>query len=337
MDRAPSFLRRLSLAFLAVALLSPDASAQPAPRGRGGLWGDWDVKIRFGEREMESILSFSREPGGEWKGYWISLFGMSELKDLKFGDGKLSFVQEFRGRDGETVRSTFAGTVEEGKLSGTISGPMGETEVEGARAPMPSRISGIYELKMRRGEREFTSTLVVKGRAGGELAAEMKSERVEHAVSDVKSERGSLSFKVRSTMGDREWESTFEGKVEGDALTGTLKSERGEVAVQGTRAGGPAIGTWVLDVSSDRGAGKQRLRVNPDLSAVYGATRVERVTLDGDKLGFKIVREFGDRKFEMTFQATIADGKLTGEVATAMGTQKVSGTKVVRPPRERRV
>lgn len=337
MDRALSFLWSLSFAVSTLVLFSGDLTAQPAPRGRGGLWGDWDVKIRFGEREMESILSFSREPGGAWKGSWISLFGMSELKDLKFEDGKLSFVQEFRGRDGETVRSTFAGTVEEGKLSGTISGPMGETKVEGTRAPMPSRISGTYELKMRRGEREYTSTLVVKGRAGGELTAEMKSERAEHAVSDVKSERGALGFKVRTKMGDREWESTFEGKVEGDALTGTLKSERGEVAVQGTRVGGPAIGTWILDLSSDRGERKQRLRVHPDLSALYGATPVEKVTLDGDKLGFKIVREFGDRKFEMTFQATIADGKLTGEVTTSMGTQKVSGTKVVRPPRERRV
>ncbi len=262
---------------------------------------------------------------------------MVELKDVKFEEGKLSFVQEFRGREGEAITSKFAGAIEDGKLSGVLSGPMGETKIEGVRSPRPPRASGIYELKMKRGDREFTSTLTIKGGGSGELAAELKSERAEHQLSDVRFERGALSFKAHTKMGDREWDSTFEGKLEGDRLTGVLKGERGELPVEGTRVGGPAIGTWVLDLSTERGERKQRLRVNPDLSALYGATPVEKVTVEGDKLSFKIVRKFGDRTFEVTFEGTVSDSKLTGQVTTAMGTQKVTGTKEARTGLRRRV
>lgn len=328
--RSRSFSRGV-VPFLVCVLLSPVLSAQPAERGRAGPWGDWTVKTEFGGRQMESILSFSRQQGGAWTGYWITGFGMLELKDVKFEDGKLSFVQEFRNPEGQTVTSKFTGAIEEGKLSGTLSGPMGETKIEGTRSPRPSRASGIYELKMRRGDREFTSKLIIKGNERGELSAELKSERVEHKISEVKFERGALTFKTHSKMGEREWDSTFEGKLEGDALTGVLKSERGELPVQGTRVGAAAIGTWILDISTERGDRKQRLRVNPDLSALYGSTPVENVTLEGDKLSFKIVRKFGDRTFELNFEGTLSDSKLTGQVTTPMGTQKVTGTKVPRP------
>ncbi len=67
------------------------------------------------------------------------------------------------------------------------------------------------------------------------------------------------------------------------------------------------------------------------------ATPVEKVTVEGDKLSFKIVRKFGDRTFEVTFEGTVSDSKLTGQVTTAMGTQKVTGTKEARTGLRRRV
>src|SRR4030042_1849734 len=54
-------------AFLKVTLcscliLATAAFAQPS--GRGGLYGDWPIKVQFGERQMDSILSFSRDRRG---------------------------------------------------------------------------------------------------------------------------------------------------------------------------------------------------------------------------------------------------------------------------------
>ena len=132
---------RFVLFCLAVALVvvCTDVSAQAGARRRGGIWGDWLVKIQFNEREMESILSFSRDADRNLTGQWISLWGMNELKDVTFENGQLSFTQVFQGRDGQTMTSKFTGTVTEGRLSGTVSSDRGEMKVAGERRPRMPR------------------------------------------------------------------------------------------------------------------------------------------------------------------------------------------------------
>jgi hypothetical protein len=129
---------------------------------------------------------------------------------------------------------------------------------------------------------------------------------------------------------------TFEGTVQRDnTLSGMIKSERGEIEVAGKLIGGTLIGTWNLEVESERGPRKQRLRVNPDMSGRYGAIAVKKIELDGEKVSFKIVLEFGDRKFEMNFAGKIEDSKLIGEMTSDRGSQKITGTKVIRTFRRR--
>ncbi|MHC4949829.1 MAG: hypothetical protein ACYTEU_02410 [Planctomycetota bacterium] len=183
---------------------------------------------------------------------------------------------------------------------------------------------------MKMGDREFTSTLAVTADNDGKLSAKWQSERGEHEVTDVKYERRTLTFKRNSKMGDRQWESTFEGTVQGNVLTGVFKSERGEIVAEGKRIGGALIGNWNLEVTSERGSRQQRLKVNPDMSGMYGATPIEKINLEDSQVSFKIVLEFGDRKFEMDFAGKLEDSKLTGELTTSRGTQKITGTKVVR-------
>jgi hypothetical protein len=321
---------------LALVLLAADAVAQrPASRGRGP-YGDWKVKIDFNGRQMESILSFSRDSEGNRTGHWISFWGMRELQDLKYEEGQLSFAQTRQNREGQTVTSKFKGTIEEGKLTGTLSSEMGELKVEGARMPRSPRAVGSWEIKFTMGEREITTKLVITADQEGNLKVDWPSERVQHTISRVEYQRGTLSFKTKSKMQDREWESTFEGRIRGDELTGTIKSERGEVEVAGTRVGAPLIGTWNLDIESERGARKQRLRVYPDMSGLYGAIPVKKVEIQDGKVSFKMVLEFGDRTFEMGFEGKLEDSKLTGELTTSRGSRKITGTKVERPRRGRR-
>ena len=71
------------------------------------------------------------------------------------------------------------------------------------------------------------------------------------------------------------------------------------------------------------------------MSALYGSLPVKKVNLEGGKVSFKLVMEFGDRKFESTFEGKIQDSKLTGELTSSRGTRKVTGKKVVRTFRRR--
>ena len=361
------FIGLLVLVLLSSQLFAAEPAAKPAVepaakpatepagrlsrsrRGGGGLYGDWDVKVESSRGQSNSILSFSRGAEGKQTGNWISLWGFGELKDVKFEEGKLSFTRESPGRDGQTRTSKFAGTIKDGKLAGTLTSERGESKVEGKRSGRTPRAVGNWELKLKMGEREFASTLVItaakkeaKATAAGAarveyvLSAEWKSERGEHKVSDVKYERGKLTFKRKSKMGDRQSDSTFEGTISGGTLSGAIKSERGEITVEGKLAGTALIGTWNLEIESERGKRKQRLKVNPDMSGLYGANAVKKVKLEGDKVSFKIVLEFGERKFEMDFAGKLKESKLTGEMTTSRGSQKVTGSKVVRRRGRRR-
>ena len=325
----------LCCSLIVLTMLSVQVWGQPrTSRGRG-LYGDWQVKINYGGGQFDSILSFSRDREGKQTGSWISLMGLSELKDIKYEEGQLSFTWSRRNRDGETSTTSFKGTIKEEKLSGTLSSDRGEYKLEGKRSPRASRAVGSWAMTLKMGEREFTSTLIVKADKEGKLTGQWQGRRSKSEITDVQYERGNLSFKRKSTYQDRERESAFEGTVRGDTLSGVMKSERGEIKVEGKLIGAPVIGTWNLEVTSERGTRKQRLSVNPDMSGLYGAIPIKKVNLEDDKVSFKIVLEFGERKFEMSFEGKLEDSKLAGELTTSMGSQKVKGTKVIRTFRRR--
>ncbi len=337
MKRQAFFKLVLYCSLMVLIMLSVQVRAQSSTSRRGGLYGDWQIKYEVGGRQRESILSFSRDREGNRTGQWISFMGLSELKDLKYEDGQLSFARVSRNRDGQSTMSKLTGTIQDGKLSGTMSSDRGEYKLEGKPSPRVPRAVGSWKMTLKREDREFMSTLVVKADKEGKLTALWRSERGELEIADVQYERGNLSFKMERKSEDRQWEAAFEGTIERetDTLSGVIKSERGEMKAEGKRIGAPLIGTWNLEATSERGARKQRLRINPDMSGLYGAIPIKKVNLEGDQVSFKIILEFGDQKFEMSFEGKVEDSKLTGELTSSRSSQKIKGTKVIRTSRRR--
>jgi hypothetical protein len=335
MKQQAFFKAILCCSLIVLIMLSAQVSAQSS-RSRGrGLYGDWQVKVDYDGRQFESILSFSRDSEGNQTGSWISFMGLSELKDIKYEEGQLSFAWSRRNREGETTTSNFKGTVEEGKLFGTLSSDRGEFKLQGMRSPRVSRAVGSWAMKYNIGDREITSTLVIKADKEGNLTAQWQGRRSKSEITDLQYERGDLTFKRKSTYQDTQRESAFEGTVRGDTLSGVMKSERGEIEVEGKLIGGSLIGTWNLEVTSERGTRKQRMRVNPDMSGLYGAIPIKKINLEDGKVDFLTVLEFGDQSFEIRFEGKLDDSKLTGELTSDRGSQKIKGTKVIRTFRGR--
>jgi hypothetical protein len=71
------------------------------------------------------------------------------------------------------------------------------------------------------------------------------------------------------------------------------------------------------------------------MSGLYGAIPIKKINLEDDKVSFMIVLEFGEQRFEINFEGKVEDSKLTGELTSSRGSQKVKGTKVVRTFRRR--
>lgn len=330
--KGQTFLKAILLMVVLTILSAPALAQPPATGQRRGmfLYGDWNLKTTVNEMEMDSILSFSRNEEGEMVAHVIGFWGVLEVQDLKYEEGKLGYVQVYRFGDNEN-RSTFEGKIEDGKLIGAISSDMGEWQVTGQRAPRIPRVAGNWAMKLKIGEREFDSTLIAKLDKEGELTGEWKSEYGEHEVTEITYDRGDVTIKRKSKMGDREWESTLEGQIDwqSDTLTGTIKTEMGDLTVEGRRIGGEIIGTWnVESIAEERPPMKQRLVVNRDMTGLYGATPIEKVNFEDGKVTFKIVLQFGENPFEMNFAGKIdEEGKLTGEMTTSRGTSKITGKK----------
>lgn len=321
-------LRVRVTAALALAVLAVPLSAQ-TPRG-GGPNGEWLVKADLNGRTMESILTFARNDQGGLTGQWISFWGLSELEDVRFEDGQLTFTQVFRPANGDPMTSKFKGAIANRQLTGTMSSDRGEYQLTGERRPRLSRAVGDWDMTVKMGDRELKGKLIIRPGPENTLKAEWQSERGEHQITDVALERNALRFTRTSKFQDREWTSTFEGTLQRDALSGVFKSERGEASAEGTRLNAALIGDWTLELTSDRGTRQQRLRVNPDLTGLYGSTPVAKVRFEGDQVGFDLSWQFGDNTFESKFAAILTGAKLAGELTSERGTTKVAGTKVVR-------
>ncbi len=344
MKRQTFFKAVLYCSLMVLIILSAQVKAQSSSSRGRGLSGDWQVKLDG--RQFESILSFSRDREGNQTGSWIVLMRLSELKDIKYEEGQLSFAWSRRNRDGETSTSNFKGTIKDGILSGMLSSDRGEFKLQGKRSPRVSRAVGSWAMKYNIGDREITSTLVIKADKEGNLTAQWQGRRSKSEITDLQyergNERGKLTFKRKSTYQDRERESAFEGTIRGGlaqaggrTLSGAMKSERGEITIEGKLIGASLIGIWNLEVTSERGSRKHRLWVNPDMSGLYGTIPIKKVNFEGDQVSFKAVRQVGERKFEVSFQGKLEDSKLTGELTTSRGSQKIKGTKVVRTFRRR--
>jgi hypothetical protein len=309
------------LAFIVLMTLLTVASAGSTKKA---ITGDWQVKIDFEGRQIPSILSFSSNKEGQITGSWVSLWGLSELKDIKHKGRKLSFIQVYRSRERES-EAKFTGMVKQRKLSGTLSGDRGESKVEGTRLRPITRVAGNWDMKIKVGDREYTANLIVKQDQDRKLTADWQSQWGEHKISDVQFKKNKLKFKRASKVQDRQWESTFEGTVKGHTLSGTFTSDRGEIEAEGKRLGAPLIGKWNLEITSDRGTRKQVLQINPDLSGMYGPIAIQKINLEDSQIGFKTTLEYSERKSEISFAGTLQGNKLSGELTTSRGTRQVEG------------
>ena len=297
-------------------------------QGRG-IYGDWNIETQFGEMTFQSILSFSRDQDGNLTGNSINFFGLNPLKDISLEDGQLQYTLTRMGRDG-AITSKFKGNIADGKISGTMSSDQGDTKITGKRAPRVSRAVGSWAMTIKAGEREYTGTLDLTSNDSGDLTGTWTSRRGTAKVSDVTYSRGELSFKRIVETQDNKWEMSFTGNIRGNELTGVSKSERGEAEVTGERKNGAAIGTWTLTSDFNGRSYDQRLRINGDMTGLYGSLPIEDAKLENNQLAFKATSSFGNREFTWNYKGNIDGNSMKGEITTGQGTREVTGKKVIR-------
>jgi len=316
--------QKLRLTFVIAFLLTLPVSAQSTGPG---ITGDWQVEVTTADRPMQSMLWLSADKNNQLAGKWISLWGASDLKDLKYEDNTLSFRRssQYRGTD---TNMTFVGQIKRGKLVGTLSRGQDESTVEGQRIRPVRRPIGTWDLKISGGEYVHTISLRISADQQGKLRAEWPGQPDKHEITDVEFKNPNLSFKTNIRAQGPEWDSVFTGQIKGHKLTGTFQSDQGNSTAQGQRIGGALVGRWELNIPAESGTRTQILRVYPDLTGRYGPMPIEKVNLEGDQVTFKAEAKFGERQSSYSFKGRLSQKKLSGELTSSRGTRSIEGEKI---------
>jgi hypothetical protein len=290
------------------------------------ITGQWEMTMNFGGRDSYAMLTISKNADGSLSGKW----GSDELSDVKFQDGKLTFVRTIQFGDQE-FSMDYAGTLKDGKITGVMSSDRGEFDVNGVRFKPKSPALGTWDVSFNIGDRDITGQLAVSEKPDGTLDGKWISERGNTVISNVKFMDGKLTFNRKSTFGDNTYESDFEGTISGNNLTGVFKSQRGEMPAKGSRVGAPLIGKWDLTTVSDFGTRQGMMRINGDMTGRYeffgGEIPMKDLKLEGNQVTFALEMGFGDQTFTLDFKGTLDGKNLKGQMTSDRGTSEITGKK----------
>ncbi len=291
--------------------------------------GDWDMTMDFNGNKSSATLSIAQNPDGAYSGMW----GGSKLSNVKFDGQKLTFERTTRFGDNEFTMS-YAGTVQDGKLTGQWSSDRGEFETNGVKMTPMSPAAGVWELNYKVGDRDVTAKMTISAKPDGTLEGKYSSQLGESAMSNVQFQGGKLTFDRTAKFNDQEFKMTFAGTIQDSKLTGEFKTEMGEVQVAGTRFGGNLIGKWELTSVSDRGTRTLLMTINPDLTGRYefffAEIPIKDLKLEGNQVTFAVESSFGDQTFRADFKGKVENGTLKGQMTSERGTSEITGKKL--PP-----
>ena len=291
------------------------------------ITGDWKITMNMEGRESFASLSIAKKADGTLTGKW----GSSELSNVKFENDKLTFVRKISFGDQEFTMD-YSGTLKDGKLTGTLSSDMGDIPSVGVRKAPKSPALGRWDVNFKVMDQDISASLIVSQTKEGALEGKWTSEPGEHKISNLKFQDGKISFTRNSKIEELEFASSFEGTIKGDELTGTMKSEMGDIPVSGKRFGTALIGTWELTTTSDFGTMTNMMVIDGDMTGSYesfgGEAPMKDLKLEGNQLTFKLELGFGEMTFNMDFKGTMDGKTIKGQMNSDRGTSEVKGKKL---------
>jgi len=308
-------------------------------RAAEDITGEWEIKIDRGGLESFATLSISKKADGTLGGKW----GSSELTNVRFEERTLTFTRTRKTRALNFINK-YTLTLQEGKLIGTLSTDFGDFPLNGTRKKAKSPVRGQWNVKYNIGEREITAKLTISEKPDGTLFGKWDTEFGEHIVSNVTFQKsGKLTYTRKSKLGESEWESTFEGTIEGHKLAGAFKNQRGEILLTGERIGAALVGKWELTTTSYGNTSKSIMKIDGDLTGRYefpegSELPIKNIRLEGDQVTFALDWYVRDLNFKMDFKGklygkTLLKGKLEGKTIKGKHifdkyTNEVTGKKI---------
>jgi hypothetical protein len=185
--------------------------------------GTWVIKTEKGK----SALTI-KQKNDKLEGNWTSPAGKSEISNIKFKNGKLTFDRITKSEDRES-KSSFTGEVKGNELKGEITDEEGTTEVTATRHG--AEIIGKWALTTTSDRGERTSILLIDKDLTGRYAMGFG----EMETSKIKLDGDKVTFYIDMQFGDRDFSMDYELKLAGDKLEGQVFTDRGDNKVTGKK------------------------------------------------------------------------------------------------------
>jgi hypothetical protein len=182
------------------------------------------------------------------------------------------------------------------------------------------------------------SILFLAGDSEGRLAGYWINPRGLAELQDIRFKDNAVTFSMAIQFKKDSIPAYFSGTLDGNRVSGTLVCGANKSRVGGNRkpaisiasgatdvnAGLQLTGIWILNAASNWGSTQQRLKINPDMSGMYGVSPIDKITLEGDKVSFKVT---AGMRYETTFECKLEGSTLTGLMKTSRDTIEVTGKK----------
>ena len=295
------------------------------------ITGTWQVTMDFNGNQMMATLTIAKKADGTLTGKW----GSSDIANVKFEGDKLTFTRTIQFGGGEPFVQNFTGTLKDGKITGTMGNEQFSSNITAVRKKPMSPAVGQWDITYKPGNQEITARLIISQKSDGTLTGEWTKEPGQNVISNVKFQDGKLTLTRKTKADSAETESTFEGTVKGDELTGTLRSSTGTVQANGKRFGTALVGTWLLTSNAEQGPRTGTLTIDPDLTGTYelfAEIPVKNLKLEGDQITFTAEMGMGDQGFKMEFTGKLDGKTLKGKMTSPMGDNEITGKKVEPTP-----
>jgi len=194
------------------------------------ITGEWEIKTDYhGLMRLFTVSVFKKTDGS-----LTGTCGSNKLANVRFENGKLSFNRIIPTRARDFINE-YTLTLKEGKLTGTMSGDLGNFSVNGTSKKAMSPVLGQWDMTTIAGKREITGRLTISEKPDGTLAGkwDYEAEHIVAVVSNVKFQDGKLTYTRMSKISyirfgsliEREFEYDFEGTIKGHKLAGVFRSQ----------------------------------------------------------------------------------------------------------------
>jgi hypothetical protein len=212
-------------------------------------------------------------------------------------------------------------------------------------APVVSAAEGVvgeWEFKSQMQARTSTATMTISKNAEGKYEGTWSSQRGESTLSDITFENGKVKFVQTSDFGGQAMKTTYEGTVEGGAITGKGQNQWGDFTFDGTlqgeaKKGAEAIvGEWQMNVNMPVRENIEKLTITKNADGTLagkwegrrGESTISDVKFEGGKLTFTRISRFGDREFTSTFEGTVEGDNIKGVFSSERGEREANATRI---------